>query len=58
MRNTKLLNIYTSGKKKDVDHFMESNLKIGDKKAIGKYVYYAQLQSMDDFYKLSLWWVI
>lgn len=36
---------------------MESNLKIGDKKAIGKYVYYAQLQSMDDFHKLSLWWV-
>lgn len=23
---------------------MESNLKIGDKKATGKYVYYAQLQ--------------
>lgn len=26
---------------------MESNLKIGNKKAIGKYVYYAQLQSTD-----------
>lgn len=36
---------------------MESNLKIGDKKAIGKYVYYAQLQSMDDFQKLNLLWV-
>lgn len=33
---------------------MESNLKIGDKKATGKYVYYAQLQSMDDFQKLHL----
>lgn len=33
---------------------MESNLKIGDKKAIGKYVYYAQLQSTDDFQNLLL----
>lgn len=33
---------------------MESNLKIGDEKAIGKYVCYAQLQSMDDFQKLNL----
>lgn len=33
---------------------MESYLKIGDEKASGKYVYYAQLQSMDDFQKRNL----
>lgn len=63
-----LLNFLTHGKhqiviplhlrqRKYVDHYMKSNLKIGDEKATGKHVYYAQLQSVDEFHKVNLWYL-